>query len=150
MKYFSNYLIIIGGVVGTMGLQTPFVNCGDAEHPSLTMSQFRGIEKQRQTITTKMCDETMQASLRILETPVMSSSIIPGVIVLLGLMGLSKGRKNLAILAIVMAAIQTLFVGYILWRAQQHDLTLSQGAMTAFACGLLAGLGGLFKYRSST
>ena len=65
--YASNYLIIIGGVVGTMGLQTPFVNCGDMEHPSLTMSQFRGIEKQRQTITTKMCvlnDAGVAESLR--------------------------------------------------------------------------------------
>ena len=33
MKDFSSYLIIIGGIVGTMGLKTPFVSCGVAEEP---------------------------------------------------------------------------------------------------------------------
>ena len=150
MKDFSSYLIIIGGIVGTMGLKTPFVSCGVAEDPSLTISQFRGLETHRQAITTDACNEAQQVAFGTLEAPVMSSSIIPGLIVLLGLMSLSNKRKRYAGSALIVAILQVLFVVWIYWQAQLRGLTLSAGSMTAFCCGLLACFGGLLKYRDDT
>ena len=150
MKDFSSYLIIIGGIVGTMGLKMPFVSCGVAKDPSLTISQFRGLETHRQAITTDACNEAQQVAFRTLEVPVMSSSIIPGFIVLLGLMSLSNRRKRYAGSALVIATLQVLLIVWIFWQAQLHGLTLSAGSMTAFCCGLLACFGGLFRYRDGT
>ena len=141
-------ITVLGGIFGLSSLRLPLYECVSVDGHKLSLTQFHGLVKTDAALSAySVCPGFIEPKTMMLESLFMTSSVLPGLVLLLALNSLSHRKvRNLRAVALVgsLQCAVSLMTIYIL---QGQLSPLGQGGYLLAFSGFLAILGSVLELK---
>ncbi|MEE2757344.1 MAG: hypothetical protein VYA30_11810 [Myxococcota bacterium] len=140
-------MLFLAGLLGLAALQLPLYECISADGIHLSVSQFDGLKKQVLVSENPVvCPKLVPVKTKSLEALFMTSSILPGILLLLALNSISRASPRSYRAMMALGCLQCLVALCAIYLMRDQIDGVGLGSYSAGLGGLLAIIGSMLAF----